>query len=148
MAVSFLGGDAALVDGVWTKVSSGDLVQFTVAQQIATRVADMDQRPSRLPANRIAVNVVPMPTEFGLGGIDVGGDGRVALVHRVVEFGQQIAAGLVVVEVGQGGDHELEATSPAACPPIRPARGQRAADRHRPSPRCWRAPGRGHRGRE
>ena len=39
--------------------------------------------------------------------LDLRGDRRVAGVHRGVELGQQVAAGLVVVEVGQRGDHQL-----------------------------------------
>ena len=62
--------------------------------------------PSLLPANRIAVSVVPMPSSSG-SALDVCGDRRVALVHRRVELAEQVAAGLVVVEVCQRGDHQL-----------------------------------------
>ena len=44
--------------------------------------------------------------ELGVG-LDVRGDGRVAFPHRGVELAQQVATGLVVVEVSQRGDHQL-----------------------------------------
>ena len=40
-------------------------------------------------------------------GFDMRCDRRVALADRGVELGKQIAAGLVIVEVGQRGDHQL-----------------------------------------
>lgn len=44
--------------------------------------------------------------EFGIG-LDLRCDRGVALPHRGVQLAQQIAAGLVVVEVGERGDHQL-----------------------------------------
>ncbi|PQM49750.1 hypothetical protein C1Y40_00020 [Mycobacterium talmoniae] len=44
--------------------------------------------------------------EFGLG-LDVGRDGGVAFPDRGVELAEQVPARLVVVEVGQRGDHQL-----------------------------------------
>ncbi len=106
MAVGFLGGDATLVDeGLDERVVLGDLGQFAVAQQIAAGVANVDQAES-VAREQDRGQRGAHALEFGLG-IHVGGDGRVALVHSVVEFGEQIATGLVVVEVGQRGDHEL-----------------------------------------
>ena len=46
------------------------------------------------------------PLEVGLH-LDLGGDGRIARAHRRIELGQQVATGLVVVEMGQRGDHQL-----------------------------------------
>ncbi len=44
--------------------------------------------------------------EFGVG-FDVCGDRRVAVPDRRVELGEQITAGLVVVEMRECGDHQL-----------------------------------------
>ena len=106
MAVRLFGGDAPLVDqGLDEGVVLGDLRQLTVAQQIAARVADMDESKP-IAREQDCGQRGAHALEFGLG-VHVRGDGGVALVHRVVELAQQIAAGLVVVEVGQRGDHQL-----------------------------------------
>ena len=106
MAVRLFGGDATLVDqGLDEGVVLGDLRQLTVAQQIAARVADVDEAKS-IAREQDCGQRGAHALEFGLG-VDVRGDGGVALVYRVVELAQQIAAGLVVVEVGQRGDHQL-----------------------------------------
>ena len=52
------------------------------------------------------MSVVPMPSSSGSAST-CAAMAAVAGAHRVVELGQQIAAGLVVVEVGQRGDHQL-----------------------------------------
>src|SRR5581483_7908381 len=44
--------------------------------------------------------------EFGVV-LDVSGDRRIALANGLVELGKQVAAGLVIVEVGERGDDEL-----------------------------------------
>ncbi len=46
------------------------------------------------------------PLEVGFH-LDLRGDGRIAGTYRPVELGQQVAAGFVVVEVGQCGDDQL-----------------------------------------
>ena len=106
VAVRLLGGDAPLVDqGLDEGVVLGDLGELTVAQQVAARVADVDEAKS-IAREQDCGQRGAHTLEFGLG-VHVRGDGGVALVHGVVELAQQIAAGLVVVEVGQGGDHQL-----------------------------------------
>ena len=47
---------------------------------------------------------------------DLVGDRCVALVHGVFQLGQQIAPGLIVVEVGQRGDHQLGGDLPGGVP--------------------------------
>ena len=106
MAVRLFGGDAALVDeGLHEGVVLGDLRQLPVAQQIAAGVADVDE-PKSVAREQDCGQRGAHALELGLQ-LDVRGDGRVAFVDRVVELAQQVAAGLVVVEVGQRGDHQL-----------------------------------------
>ena len=63
-------------------------------------------RPSLLPANRIAVSVVPMPSSSGSASTCAA---MAELPSRTAasSLAQQVAAGLVVVEVSQRGDHQL-----------------------------------------
>ena len=61
--------------------------------------------PSRSPANRMAVSVLPIPSSPI--DLDLLGDRRIAFVDSVFELAEDIAAGLVVVEVRQRGDHQL-----------------------------------------
>ncbi len=106
MAVRFLGGDPALVDqGLDERVVLGDLGQLTVAQQIPARVADVDQAKS-VAREQDCGERGAHAFQFGFH-LHVRGDRRVALVHRVVQLAQQVATGLVVIEVGQRGDHQL-----------------------------------------
>ena len=106
MAVRLLGGDPALVDERLDEgVVLGDLGQLAVAQQIAAGVADVDE-PKSVAREQDCGQRGAHAFEFGLG-FDVRGDGRVALADRGVELAEQVAAGLVVVEVGQRGDHQL-----------------------------------------
>ncbi len=62
--------------------------------------------PSLLPANRIAVSVVPMPSSSGSASTCAA---IAELPSRTAasSLAEQVAAGLVVVEVGQRGDHQL-----------------------------------------
>ena len=106
VTVCFLGGDSAFVDqGLDEGVVLGDLVELTVAQQIATRVADMDQSKS-VAREQDCGERSAHAVEFGLH-LDVCRDRRITFVHSGVELAQQVAAGLVVIEVGQRGDHQL-----------------------------------------
>ena len=134
-------GDPPLVDqGLDEGVVLGDLGQLAVAQQIAARVADMDQ-PKAVAREQDCGERGAHALEVGLH-LDLRGDGRVAGVHRGVELGEQVAAGLVVVEVGQRGDHQLggDLAGGVAAHPV--GQRQQAAHRRTPSLRCWRAPGR------
>ncbi|CAA0124228.1 Uncharacterised protein [Mycolicibacterium vanbaalenii] len=106
VAVRLLGGDAALVDqGLYERVVLGDLGELAVTQHVAAGVADMhqaepvarEQDGRQRGAHAVEIRV----------GLDVRGDRRVAFPDSVAEFAQQVAAGLVVVEVGQGGDDQL-----------------------------------------
>ena len=106
MAVRLLGRDAALVDeGLDEGVVLGDLGEFAVAHQVAAGVADVDEAKS-VAREQDCGQRGAHAVEFGVG-FDVGGDGRVALVHRGVELAEQVAARLVVVEMGERGDHQL-----------------------------------------
>ena len=99
-------GDAALVDErLDERVVLGDLVEFAVTEQIAARVADVDE-PKSVAREQDRGQRGAHALELGVG-LDVRGDRRVAFADRGVELAQQVAAGLVVVEVGQRRDHQL-----------------------------------------
>ena len=106
MAVGLLGGDPALIDqGLHEGVVLGDLRQLTVAQQVAARVADMNQsQPVTGEQDRGKSGAHSVQLGINL---DVLGDRRVALVHSRFQLAQQIATGFVVIEMGEGGDHQL-----------------------------------------
>ena len=61
--------------------------------------------PSREPANRIAVSVVPMPSRSGASST-CRWIADVALDGGRVQLAQQVVARVVVVERGQRGDHQ------------------------------------------
>ena len=91
---------------VWTKVSSLVIcVEFAVAQQVAAGVADVDQAKP-VAREQDCGQRGAHALELGIG-FDMRGDRGVALVDGVVELAEQVAAGLVVVEMGQRGDHQL-----------------------------------------
>ena len=104
--VCLFGGDPALVDQrLNERVVTGDLRQVVVAQQVGARVADVHEaelaarEEDRGERGAHAV-------EFGFF-LDVIGDGIVALAGGCLELAEQILAGLVVVEMRQGGNHQL-----------------------------------------
>ena len=106
MAVRLLRGDAALVDeSLDERVVLGDLGELPVTQQIAARVADVDQAKP-VAREQDCCQRGAHALELGVG-FDVRGDGRVAFPYRGIELAQQVATGLVVVEVSQRGDHQL-----------------------------------------
>ncbi|CAM3805435.1 hypothetical protein MYFR107205_27470 [Mycolicibacterium frederiksbergense] len=106
MAVRLLGGDATLVDqGLDEGVVLGDLGQFTVAHEVAAGVADVHQ-PEPATGEQDGGQRGAHALELGVG-LHVGGDGRVALVYRHIELVEQVPAGLVVIEMGERGDHQL-----------------------------------------
>ena len=106
MTVCLLGGDPALVDqGLDECVVLGDLGQLSVAQQIAARVADVNQ-----------AQPVAGEQDGGQGGahtLEVGvlldflRNRRVALVDGLLQLAEQVTTGLVVVEGCQRRDHQL-----------------------------------------
>ena len=106
MAVRLLGGDPALVDeGLHEGVVLGDLGQFAVAQQISAGVADVHQAqpvPGEQDGGQCGAHAVEVGVEF-----DLLVDGVVALADRTFQLAQQVAAGLVVVQRCQCGDHQL-----------------------------------------
>ena len=91
---------------VWTKVSSLVIWASSPSRSmIAAGVADVHQ-PKSVAVEQDCGQRGAHALEFGVG-LDVRGDRRVALADRGVELGEQVAAGLVVVEMGQRGDHQL-----------------------------------------
>ncbi len=106
MAVRLLQGDAAFVDqGLYEGVVLGDLGELAVAQQIAAGVADVGQpqpRAGEQNGRQRGAHAFELGMLF-----DIGRDRRVALLHGAFQLRQQVAAGLVVVEVRQRGDHQL-----------------------------------------
>ena len=106
MAVRLLRGDAALVDeGLHEGVVLGDLGQFPVPKQIAPGVADVHQSEP-VTGEQDGGQGGPHALELGVQ-FDLLGDIRVPLVHSTFQLAEKIPAGLVVVEMGQCGDHEL-----------------------------------------
>jgi hypothetical protein len=106
MAVGLLGGDPPLIDeGLHEGVVLGDLREFTVAKQVTTGVADVDE-PEPVAGEQDRGERRPHPVQVGIE-IDLLGDGRIPFVDGMFELCQQVAAGLVVIEVGQRGDHQL-----------------------------------------
>ena len=106
VAVRLLGGDAPLVDQrLDESVVLGDLRELPLAKQISAGVADMHQ-PKPVAVEQDCGQRGAHAFEFGVG-LDMCGDGRVALSDRGVEFGEQVAAGLVIVQMCQRGDHQL-----------------------------------------
>ncbi len=106
VAVRLLGGDAALVhQRLDERVVLGDLAEFAVAEQIAPRVADVDEAKF-VAREQDCGERGAHALELGIG-FDVRGDGGVALMHRIVQLAEEIPARLVVVEVCECGDHQL-----------------------------------------
>ena len=115
VAVRLLGGDPPLVDkGLDEGVVLGDLRQFTVAEQV-TAESPMCTSPSRLPANRIAVSVVPMPSSSG----------SASTCAAMAELPWRTALSSLLSRSPPGSSSSRwasaaitswEATSPAACP--------------------------------
>ncbi len=106
VTVRLFGGDPALVDqGLHEGVVLGDLGQFPVAQQVAAGVADVHQAEP-VAGEQDGRQRGAHALQLGLG-LDLRGDRGIALMDRGVELGQQIPAGLVLVEVCQTGDDEL-----------------------------------------
>ena len=106
MAVRLFEGDAALVDQrLNERVVLGDLVELAVAEQVAAGVADV-REPKSVAREQDRGQRRAHSLEFGVG-LDLRGDGGVAVPDRGVELAQQVAARLVVVEVGQRRDHQL-----------------------------------------
>ena len=106
VAVRLLGRDAALVDQrLDERIVLGDLGELAVAQQVTAGVADVHQ-PKSIAREQDRGQRGAHALELGII-LYVRGDGRVALPDRGVELAQQVAARLVVVEVGQRGDHQL-----------------------------------------
>ena len=106
VAVGLLLGDPPLVDqGLDERVVLGDLREFAVAQQIAPRVADVDHS-NPIARKQDCGQCGAHTFEVGLH-LHLGGDCRVTGMHGGVELGEQVAAGLVIVEVGQRGNHQL-----------------------------------------
>ncbi len=100
------GGDAALVDQCLDEgVVLGDLVELTVAHQVAARVSYVNKAKS-VAGKQDCGQRGAHSLELGVG-LHVCGDRRVAFAHGGVQLAEQVATGLVVVEVGQGGDHQL-----------------------------------------
>ncbi|SHV24351.1 Uncharacterised protein [Mycobacteroides abscessus subsp. abscessus] len=106
VTVRLFGRDAAVVDqGLDEGVVLGDLGQLAVAHQVAAGVTDVHHAQPR-PGEQDGAQRGAHALELGVG-LDVRRDGGVAVVDGVVQLGQQIAAGFVVVEVRQRGDHQL-----------------------------------------
>ena len=106
MAVGLLGGDPAFVDeGLHEGVVLGDLRQFAVAQQVAAGVADVDQAQP-VAGEQDGGQRGSHTVEVGVD-LDLFMDGLVALAYRALQFAQQVAAWLVVVQWRQRGDHQL-----------------------------------------
>jgi hypothetical protein len=106
VAVRLLRGDPAFVDqGLDEGVVLGDLGELAVAQQVAARVTDVHQ-PEPIAREQDCGECGSHALEVGLH-FDLRGDGRVAGVYRGLELAQQIATGLIVIEMGQCGDYQL-----------------------------------------
>src|SRR4029077_12577484 len=106
VAVCLFPGDPPFVNqGLDERVVLGDLGQLAVAQQIAARIADVRQ-PKTVAREQDCGECSAHPLEVGFH-LDLCGDGGVAGTYRPVELGQQVAAGFVVVEVGQCGNYQL-----------------------------------------
>ncbi|CNW12182.1 Uncharacterised protein [Mycobacterium tuberculosis] len=106
VAVRLLRGDPAFVDQRLDKrVVLGDLRQLTVAQQVTARVTDMHQAEP-VAREQDCGERGTHAFEIGLH-LDLRCDSRVAGAHRGIQLGQQIATGLVVIEMGQCGNHQL-----------------------------------------
>jgi len=106
VTVRLFGSDAALVDErLHEGVVLGDLGELAVAEHIAPRVADVNE-PKFVASEQDCGERSAHALELGIA-LDVGSDRRIALPHRIVELGEQIAPGLVVVEMREGGDHQL-----------------------------------------
>ena len=106
VGVRLLGGDPALVDqGLDERVVPGDLRQRVVAEQVGAGVADVDQA-ELVAGEQDRGERGAHAVEFGVL-LDVVGDGVVALAGGGLELAEQVFAGLVVVEMREGGDHQL-----------------------------------------
>ena len=99
VAVGLLGGDSALIDeGLDEGVVLGDLGEFAVTQQVAAGVADMDHAEpvtGEQDRGEGGAHAVEVRIQF-----DLISDRRIALVNRIFQFAEQIAAGFVVIEMG------------------------------------------------
>src|SRR6185312_13001047 len=106
MAVSLLSGDAALVDErLHEGVVFSDLSEFAVAEKITARVADVDE-PKFVAREEDCGERGAHALEFWVV-LNMSGDRRVALAHCLVKFGEQVATGFVVIQMGEGRDHQL-----------------------------------------
>ena len=106
MAVGLVRGDPALVDeGLDEGVVLGDLGQLAVAQEVAAGIADVDQaQPVAGEQDRgeRRAHTVEVGILFHLVA-----DRGIPHPNRTVELAEQITARIVVVELGQCGDHQL-----------------------------------------
>ena len=99
MAVGLLRGDPAFVDqGLDEGVVLGYLGEFAVAQQVAAGVTDVHE-PNLVAREQDCGERRAHALQVGLH-LDVIGDGLIAGADRCFELAQQIATGLVVVEMG------------------------------------------------
>ena len=106
VAVRLLGGDAPLVDqGLDEGVVLGDLVQLTVAKQIPARIPDVHQ-PEPIPGEQDRGQRGAHAVELGVD-VHLLGDRRITFVDRAFQLAEQVATGLVVVEMSEGRDHQL-----------------------------------------
>jgi hypothetical protein len=98
-------GDATLVDqGLDERVVLGDLRERAFAELVGARVADVDEPE---PAAREQDRRERGAHAFEVGGVrDVPGDRGVALDGGLAQLGEQVVAGVVLVERGQRGDHQ------------------------------------------
>ena len=97
MGVCLLGGDTTFVDQrLDESVVARDLCELAVAEEVAARVTDVGE-PDPAAREQDRGQRRAHAVEVG-GAFDLCGDGRVAAVGCAVEGGEQIAAGLVVVE--------------------------------------------------
>jgi hypothetical protein len=106
VAVRLFLGDSAVVDQrLDERVVFGDLRQLAVAHQVAPRVTDVGH-PNPVACEEDCGQGGAHPLEVGFH-FDLRCDRRIAGVDRGVELGEQVAAGLVVVEVGECGNDQL-----------------------------------------
>jgi hypothetical protein len=100
-----LGDTSLLQQLVDEAVVPGDLGELPVAQQVGTGVAYVyEAEPGTGEQHRGQGG--PHPVEFGVTR-DEFGDRLVPLVHGFAQLGNQIVAGLVIVEMCQRGDDDF-----------------------------------------
>ena len=106
VAVRLFESDTALVDQrLNERVVLGNLVELAVAKQVTARVPDVHESKS-IAREQDRGQGRAHTLEFGVG-VDIRGDRGIAVPDRGVELVQQVAARLVVIEVGQCRDHQL-----------------------------------------